>query len=62
MRTLRPSTQGEGVSWYTSKWWRFAFAPASDPREATVAVIDADGRWVNVVGTLWFLAERGATE
>jgi hypothetical protein len=46
------------MSWYTSKWWRFAFAGTS---ETAVAIIDADGRWVNVVGSIWFLVERGAT-
>jgi len=42
------------MSWYTSKWWRFAVAPASDS-----TVSDSDGRWKHLVGSIWVLVERG---
>lgn len=45
------------MSWYQSKWWRFALASTND----SAGIIDADGRWIRLAGSLWFLIERGAT-
>ena len=39
------------MSWYKHKWWRFALSPS---REGVM--LDADGRWVHLVGPLWWRA------
>ena len=37
------------MSWYWSKWWRFATSPSRRG-----VMLDADGRWVHLIGPIWY--------
>jgi hypothetical protein len=41
------------MSWYQYKWWRFALSAARQG-----ILIDAHGRWVHVLGPLWWMTDR----
>ena len=37
------------MGWYWGKWWRFATSPSRQG-----VMLDGDGRWVHVLGPLWY--------
>jgi len=41
------------MSWYWSKWWRFATSPSRSG-----VMLDGDGRWVHLLGPIWWLTDR----
>lgn len=45
------------MNWYTWKWWRFAMASTND----STGIIDGDGRWIRLAGSLWVLVDRTPT-
>ena len=46
------------MSWYWSKWWQFATSPCGEAhdwrRRGRREIFDADGRWVHLVGPIWY--------
>jgi hypothetical protein len=44
------------MTWYWHKWWRFVLSPSRQG-----VMLDCDGRWVHVIGALWWCTDREPT-
>jgi hypothetical protein len=47
------------MSWYWTKWWRFAVSVSMHDRHALI--IDQAGQWRPLVGPIWILTRRERT-